>query len=246
MKSFCTLLLAFVSTIVSGQDYAMYEVHYLRVKPGNEKAVNEAITKHNKAYHAEAPYRNTVFSILTGPHTGDLMFAMGPLTFTQLDNRPASSEHNADWLSVQSLCERIEDVQYWTANDELSFTPENADDSPQLLSRVRFFEVEDNAMFRKVQGQNIKTIAALGVKTPRTMYRKGFQSGDNETWATVSSYKNWAELDEDNGGDWSETYKSVNGEEAWNNRREEWGKAVIGRRDEWRMALPELSGASGN
>jgi hypothetical protein len=247
MKSLCTLLLAFVSTIAFGQDYAMFEVHYLRVKPGNEQAATQAITKHNKTYHAEDPYKNTVFSILTGPHTGDLMFAMGPLTFTQLDNRPASSEHNADWLSVQSLCERIEDVQYWTANDELSFTPENADDSPRPLSRTRFFEVEDNGMFRKVQGYNVKTIAALGGTNPRTMYRKRFLSGEDKvTWATVSSYKNWAELDEDNGGDWGKTYKSVNGEEAWNNRGEEWGQAVISRRDEWRMALPELSGASGN
>ena len=246
MKSLCTLLLAFVSTIVSGQDYAMYEIHYLRIKPGNEQAVAEGITKHNKTYHAEDPYRNSVFSILTGPHTGDLMFAMGPLTFTQLDNRPASSEHNADWLSVQSLCERIEDVQYWTANDELSFTPENADDSPRLLSRVRFFEVEDNALFRKVQGQNIKTTAARGGNNPRTMFRKRFLSNDKVTWATVTTYKNWAELDKDNGADWQETFKSVNGEEAWDIWREEIGKAIISRRDEWRMALPELSGASGN
>ena len=246
MKSLFTLLLAFVSTIVSGQDYTMYEVHYLRIKPGNEKAVYEGIAKHNKTYHAVAPYTNSVFSILTGPHTGDLLFAMGPLTFTQLDNRPSSDAHDADWQSIQNLCERIEDVQYWTAVDELSFTPEKMDNSPRLLSRVRFFEVDDNNMFRKVQGYNLKTITALGGNNPRTMYRKRFLSGDKVTWATVSSYKNWAELDEDNGGNWGETYKSVNGEEAWNNRSEEWGKAIISRRDEWRMALPELSGSSGN
>ena len=169
MKNLCTLLLVFVTTIVSGQDYAMYEVHYLRINPGNEKAVYEGIAKHNKTYHAEAPYRNSVFSILTGPHTGDLMFAMGPLTFAQMDKRPSGEAHDSDWQSIQKLCERIEDVQYWSVNNELSYTPENMDDSPRLLSRVRFFEVDDNSMFRKVQAMNVKTIAAMGGKNPRTI-----------------------------------------------------------------------------
>ena len=77
------------------------------------------------------------------------------------------------------------------------------------------------------------------------MYEKEFQGGDKINWAAVTSYKNWAEFDEPSSGDWGETYKSVNGEEAWNNRNEEFG-TMISRSDEWRMALPELSGTSGN
>ena len=45
MKVLTTLLLAAVSLMAFGQDYVMYETHYLSVKPGNEDAAMEAIER---------------------------------------------------------------------------------------------------------------------------------------------------------------------------------------------------------
>ena len=125
--------------------------------------------------------------------------------------------------------------------DDLTYAPESTDDTPRPLSRVRFFEVADNEVFMKVQGQILNVVKALGGPAPRTMYRKRFMSGDRVSWATVSSYKNWAELDEES-SDFVETFKKVNGEDAWETFGEEFDQAVLSRRDQWRSYLPELSG----
>ena len=48
MKNLFTVLLVLTVTIVSGQDYQMFEAHYLRPNPGNDIAVEALITKHKK------------------------------------------------------------------------------------------------------------------------------------------------------------------------------------------------------
>ena len=244
MKNLFTMFLALSIHFVYGQDYQMYEVHYLRPLPGNAPAVEALIASHNSTYHNDGPYQNAVFSVVNGPNTGDYFFAMGPCTFSDLDNRPSSAAHNNDWAGIMALCKRIENVAYATRDDGLSITLSGNDNSPRPIQRVRYFEVSDNALFRKVQGQIVNTIKSLGVSNPRVMYQREFLSHDNVHWATVSSYKNWAEFDADNGGNFRETFEKVNGAKSWNTFQSDFDKAIVSRRDELRILMPELSGGN--
>ena len=65
-----------VPTIMSAQDYQMFEVHYLRPIVGNETEVSALIAGHNKSFHNKGPYNNAVFSVLSGPRSGAPVFTM--------------------------------------------------------------------------------------------------------------------------------------------------------------------------
>ncbi len=240
MRNLLVLVFLAFASLIFAQDYVMYETHYLTPKPGHEMALMEEIAEHNKLYHAEAPYFNWVFSIVNGPRTGDLLFAMGPMTFTQNDDRPGGMKHNLDWASVMSHAKDMGGAEYWKMDEDLTYSPESEDDTELNLSRVRYFEVADNDLFRKVQKQIKETIESTGSKRSRTMYRKQFQHRDGRDWASVSWFENWAELDDDSMPGFEETFKKVHGADAWDQFTEDFDKAIVGREDEWRWLLRDL------
>jgi hypothetical protein len=237
------LAIALTPADVSAQDdpvYQMYETMYVSPAPGHADMLSESMTKHNQQFHAEGPYAAYVFFIVNGPRTGDLFWAMGPATFTDLDSRPSGDPHDSDWSNnVLKHSEDAYNAEYWVLNEELSYTPES-DGETRPVSRVRFFEVADDDLFVKVQSQIKATVEAMGGDAPRVMYRKRFLSRDKRDWAIVSSYKTWSALDEQ-GPDFVETFKSVHGEAAWDTFDAEFDDAVVSREDEWREFLPELS-----
>ena len=85
-------------------------------------------------------------------------------------------------------------AEYWRLNESLS-APVDLDAPLQPLSRVRFFEVADDALFVKTHGQIEATLKAMGYSRARSFYRKQFRHRDGRDWALVESYDNWAELE---------------------------------------------------
>ena len=237
----CFVLFALAApTQAAGQDYAMYETQYLTVLPGHSDAFNEKMTEHNERFHSEGPYTAQVFFIINGPRSGQIFWVMGPTTFTQLDGRPTGDPHDSDW--GQEVLSHAETglAEYWRRNDDLS-APLDPNAAPKPISRVRFFEVADNALFLKTQEQVEATLKAMGITRPRTYYRKQFFHRDGRDWALVTSYDNWAELDAPGpggGGNFQSTFVEVHGLAAWSTFQDERDAAVVGREDEWRQRIP--------
>ena len=241
MKNLLVLLFTIMATLGSAQDYTMYETHTLTPKVGHEQALDEAIAKHNKLYHADGPYMNYMFSILTGPRTSDILFVMGSCTFSQMDGRPSSEEHNKDWAVVLSHCDGgAKNVEYWALNDELSSAPPAPTDKPKPLARVRYFEVSDNSDFREMQDQFKKTREAMGSKTPHFFYQNQFQNREGRDWALVTWYDSWADLDAGSWDTWKKTFIKLYGEDGWEKMGKEYDIIVVSREDEMRMRRPDL------
>ncbi len=57
----------------------------------------DALAKHNQRFHAEGPYTALVYYVVTGPRSGQMLWLMGPGTFTSLDGRPSGDPHDSDW-----------------------------------------------------------------------------------------------------------------------------------------------------
>jgi hypothetical protein len=220
-----------------GQDYAMYETQYLTVLPGHGDKFNEKMTEHNQRFHSEGPYTAQVFFIINGPRSGQIFWAMGPTTFTQLDSRPSGEPHDPDWRQNVLSHAEVGTAEYWRLNDDLS-SLQDPDAAPQPLSRVRFFEVADNALFMKTQEQIEATLKALGNTRARSFYRKQFAHRDGRDWALVQSYDNWAELDEPRSGSFQETFVEIHGLSAWSQFEDDRAAAVVGMQDEWRQRIP--------
>lgn len=226
----------------AAQGYAMYEVQYVKVLPGHSAAMNEAMAAHNKSFHAEGPYAAAVQFVVNGPRAGQLVWVMGPGTWTTMDGRPAGEPHDPDWADKVLAHGEAGLTEYWTANPELTYTPETPSEAPPNLFLVRFFEVADNALFVKVQGQIRDVQATLNSPRARTMFQKQFLSNDGRDWAMVVPYERWADLDQDGGATFQAAFVETHGQAAWSTFLEEFNAAVVSRTDEWRQIIPELSG----
>lgn len=240
----CTILGLGVAmpTGANAQDYAMYETQYVKVLPGHSAAMNEAMAAHNKAFHAEGPYTAAVRFVVNGPRAGQLVWAMGPGTWTALDGRPAGEPHDPDWAEKVLVHGEADLTEYWIINPDLTYAPETPSEAPPNLLMVRFFEVADNALFVKVQGQIRDVQTTMNSPRARTMFRKQFMSNDGRDWAIAVPYAAWAELDED-GANFQAAFVETHGQAAWSTFQEEFAAAVISRTDEWRQVIPELGGA---
>jgi hypothetical protein len=243
MRNFLLSALLIAPVLLLAQDYIMYETIYITPKQGENKALERELAEHNQKYHAEAPYSVVVFSINTGSHSGDYFWAMGPCTYSDLDDRPAD-EHDVDWGSSVMAHGTMNTVEYWIMDEELTYDPDVGDEL-RTLQRVRFFDVADTDLFRKTQGQIRAVIADMGGKASRVMYRNRVMNREGRDWAIVSEYKNWTELDEDQ-PDFRETFEKLHGADSWDTFEIEFDKAVISREDEWREMRMELNGAQDN
>lgn len=248
--SFFTVLALFCGLIVpsvSAQDYAMYETQYLKVKPGHDDALGEALAAHNQQFHADGPYRAEVYWIANGKRTGEYWWIMGPGTFTDFDDRPSGDPHDGDWgNNVMPHLDAAHNTEYWRLSENLTYSAENSSDEAPPLFRVRFFEVADEALFAKVQEQIKAVSAAMDPEKTRSMFRKQFQHRDGRDWAMSQSFASWSELDETGGASFQETFVSIHGDDSWDTFSEEFDAAVVGREDEWLVHLPELGGGGGS
>jgi len=242
----CTLfalLVGLIPTQVSAQEYAQWETTYLTVKSGHSDALTEELTEHNQAFHASGPYAATVWFVVNVPRSGNLFWVMGPHTFTDLDGRPSGDPHDSDWANDVLAHAEARNTEYWRLNTDLSYTPEGSEAETWPLARIRYFDVTDDALFVKVQTQIKATIEAMGGTRPRLMFQKQFLHRDGRGWAATSYYKNWAELDEEE-GNFAEAFQRVHGEAAWATFEEEFDQAVASREDEWTQLVPEMGGAT--
>ena len=229
------------------QDYQMYETTYLKVRSGHAEAFAEALAAHNQQFHSEGPYRAEVYRIANGKRTGDYWWIMGPGTFTDFDDRPSGDPHDGDWVNhVLSNLDAEYNTEYWRLSENLSYTVESSSDEAPTLFRIRFFEVSDEALFVKVQGQIKEVVAVLDPDKSRAMFRKQFQHRDRRDWAVSQSFTGWSELDETGGPGFEETFRSIHGDDSWDTFQEEFDAAVVGREDEWLILLPELGGGGGS
>jgi hypothetical protein len=126
MKNLFTtsFIMIFAAMMVSAQaDYKQWEVHRFVAKSGHGMEFEKGLAAHNKKYHNTAPYKTGIFEIMTGPNTGAYELAMGSMTFTQMEGRPASDEHNADWAGVMEHAEPIGESVYWRAEEDVMYQP---------------------------------------------------------------------------------------------------------------------------
>lgn len=227
----------------AAQDYVQYEVQYLKVLPGHAQAFEEALAEHNRTFHAAAPYQVSIDYVATGPNAGQMLYYMGPTTFSELDGRPSSPEHAQHWTrEVLSHAESHSNA-FWRMNAALS-TPRSAGDAtPRPLIRSRGFVVADNALFLKTQQQIEEVLRSRGV-TGRSFYSLVGRDIEGPHWVLVTASENWSELDEP-GLNFAEAFVEVHGANAWATFVDERDAAVVGVQDEWRQRAPEL-GSSGN
>ena len=235
---------------LAGQDYVQYETQYLVALPGQSEDLEEALGDHNRRFHNEGAFLARVRYVINGPRTGQYVWIMGPGTWTEWDARPADDAHDSDWANNVLAHARNGRVEYWRQMDGLSTTVDQGDD-PRPLTRVRFFSVENEGLWRRTQAQQVEAGRAAGPPTnSTTYYDRQFADPDGRNFARVTSHRSWSELDQGGGGGLAGFLQRMVdhlGPAGYEQYREDREAAGVTTLDEWQQLLPELSGAgSGN
>ena len=247
MKKLSTLIIASMCFVFFGfsqeNDYKMYEMMYIKPKTDKLKELGEAMAKHNKTYHNENPYKANIWMAQSGPHTGEWVWVMGSLTYTDLDSRPDTKEHLEDWRdNVMPYIEDISEGEYWKLDDKISYDPEDSFSGKEIWSLydIKPFEgYRFTALLEKV----VEVYKEKNYPNYMQVYRTQFSSATGRDVAIAFGFKNWAFFDEDDNF-WKD-YEEVHGEGSKWKFFEEYREVVNSTYDEVSEYIPELSGGSG-
>ena len=213
-----TLLLFFAATMVlSGMSqesedtsYEMFELLYLTPRTDKIMELGEALAEHNKKFHADAPHQAHVWMCNTGPHTGDLVWVMGPMTFTDMDSRPDTKEHTEDWMkNVMPNVKMVSDGEYWKRDDKLSYTPEGATAGKEIWSVYDIVPFE-GYRFKALLEKVVEVYREKNYPNYFQVYNSQFDGGNGHDVAIEFGFKNYAFFDEEDKF-WKD-YEEVHGE----------------------------------
>ena len=224
----------------------MWESFYITPDNTKLKALSEAMAKHNKKYHNEGPYSALVYSVVSGPNMGKMVWQMGPLKFSHLDSRPSGDGHDEDWRdNVMPNVKKLSHGEYWKQDMKVSNTDMmDGDVSKTPILHIRFHEVSKDGGYTvdHLLGLISGTIKAMDGDNPWGVYDNQFRQGYaiGRHLATVSFLKNYAEYDEPN--TFKDTFIKKYGEESWQPFVEGMSDAMSNSWDEIWEYSPELSG----
>ena len=120
MKNLFIIFFLILGLQSSAQKDIMFEFVTMTPKDGMTDELISRMKSHNQTYHAENPYGARVYSVNTGTQSGNLIWVMGPTTWTDMENRPADDAHDNDWEHVQDLLENQVNVEYFRLEPSLS------------------------------------------------------------------------------------------------------------------------------
>lgn len=236
-----TALFIAVSLIAFGQsDYKMLELVYLEPLPGADlEAASKAMAEHNKKFHAEEPYKASVWSNLTGSRVGTWVWAMSPANFTAYDSRPAGKEHDADWDKTIAPYFKMVDNEYWRLDDKLTYEPENFKKGGMVIWTIFDIKPGDSYRFKAILEKISEVYKAKKYDYNFDVYWNQFENKNGRDVGIEVMFEKWSFMDEDHA--MKKDFEEVHGEGSWWKIIEEYRDVVVSAEDELSVLMPEMS-----
>jgi len=221
-------------------DYIMFENTRLVPKSDKFKAFSKAMADHNKKFHNSGPYHANVWSVTVGQHTDEMVWSMGPCTYTDLDSRPSGDDHLNDWMNnVMPNVACVKENNLWKLDKEHSYKPETRHNK---LS-IRIYDLEDwqAYRFKELLDKAKKVYEEKNYDETFGVYWSQFDVNTDEDVAIVWGFDKWASFDKD--PKFKKDFEEINGEGSWQQFLEELRGTIKSARDEVWELVPELSGS---
>lgn len=234
-----TSLVCIAALAGAQETYTMFETMYIKPKAEKIKEFHEALAAHNKQYHAEGPSGNFIRFVSIGKHAGSYVWTMGPLTFTDLDSRPADDAHDEDWNKVMPYIDEISEVEFWRLDPDLSYIPDGYEMSEKIFIRAWDIKPGKSTEFKGFLENVVKVVRENGEDRPWTVYWNMFNTGNGRDVAGVWGFEKWAAFDEED--TFVKDYEALHGEGSWKKAMELLVKTST-ITEEVRELVPELGG----
>lgn len=234
------MALVFVISGFGQADYKMWETIYLYPKPGKIEELKKGMAEHNEKYHDSGPFTAHIWMIHTGKHEGSWLWAMGPCTFTDLDNRPGSDAHDKDWdENITPYVEKIEGAKYWKMNEELSYIKEGSP-SGKAIFTVYDIKPHEGYRFKEMVKKVVEVYEAMNYPYSMTYYQSEFASTDGEDVVLEWTFDKWSWFDRD--PVFVKKYEEVHGPGSWHYFLKDYSEVVESSFDELAEYMADLSG----
>ena len=239
MKKLLTFLLSFLCLQLTAQNDVMFELVTLSPKDGITDELISKMKAHNDAYHADNPHGARVYSINTGTQAGKLIWAMGPTTWTDLENRPAGDGHDKDWANVTGLLENEVRVEYFRLETALSnFTKDF--DIKNLWIRMTDLKPWQGYRYRALLEKIQKVMTEKLPDQQRGVYWNTMGNDGKRDVMTVQFFDSLSWMDESS--NFSAKYEEVHGEGTWRTFMSEIEDIVEGSELMMMSLIPEMGG----
>jgi hypothetical protein len=234
------MFIATVMMVIGQSDYKMMELVYLKPIPGTDldEAV-KAIADHNKKYHAEEPFKATVWSNLTGSMVGTWVWVMYPGTFTDYDGRPGGKDHDGDWDKAVLPYFTLVANEYWKEDDKLSYYPEERKDGDKVVFTVFDIKPGESYRFKALLKKVHEVYKEKAYDRNFSVYYNQFENKCGRDVAIEVMFDKWAFLDEDHS--MKNDFEEVHGEGSWMMAIEEYRDVVVSAEDELSVLMKEMS-----
>lgn len=239
--TFLAIMAIVAFSMAQDNGYAMFENTRITPKTDKMKAFGKAMAEHNKKFHNTGPYHANVWAITVGQHTGDIVWSMGPLTYSDLDSRPGGEDHMNDWMDkVMPNVACVKENNLWKLDKDHSYNPDNK--RSDKLS-IRIYDLKDwqGYRFKELLEKVVKVYKAKDYDETFGVYWSQFDVNTDEDVAIVWGFNKWATFDED--PKFRKDYEEINGEGSWQKFLEELRGTINSARDEVWELIPELSGS---
>lgn len=208
------IILFFVCTKVQAQDdYTMFLGMYLDPIPGQSVELVKGVKAHNAKFHADGDDKAYLWSVLTGPRSGQFSWAQGPIKYTKM-NEQLTDEHAADWDSnVASKCRTVGEIRMLRRSEEHTYNPANEVIGKNVLARM-FYGVSDQGAAMEAILKIKEVLVATKADYARRVYVTDFRNKENESIMLIYPFDDWEEMETRIGleSNFAEQFNKVHGD----------------------------------
>jgi len=207
MKKIPTLILAFFFSLSAiaeeSKVYTQWDTFRFTVNNQFAKKLTKNMRAHIKKYHAEAPLKTKIYNITYGPSANELIWVMGPVSYSELDARPDNKKHDDDWAdNINPYITSYNQSEIWRNMEGLVINNLNEKSSDPERYSARYLTVnadQDPEVVKYLLTQVKETLVKIGkVKYWAVMENQFIQGNVNGRHLIgLSSMQSWAELDDD-------------------------------------------------
>lgn len=207
MKKITTLVAALTFTVAAiaeeSKSYTQWDTFRFTVDNKNAKKLTKNMREHIKQYHTKAPLKTHIYNVTYGPDTNDLIWVMGPVSFSELDARPDNKKHDDDWAdNINPYITSYKQSELWRVMEGLEINNFTKDDPEAEMFMARYLTVSkdyDSTVGKYLLMQIKKTLEKIGKTKYWAVMDNQFIQGrkNGRHLMGLSSMSSFAEWDED-------------------------------------------------
>jgi hypothetical protein len=207
MKTIFTVIVALFFTLTAiaeeSKVYTQWDTFRFTINNQFAKKFTENMRAHIKKYHVKAPLKAKIYNVTYGPNSNELIWVMGPVSFSELDARPDDKEHDEDWANnINPYITAYNQSEIWRVMEGLVINnlDEKSEDPERFFTRYLTVNADQESEVIKYLMMQIKaTLEKIGkIKFWVIMDNLFIQGNENgRHMMGLSSMDSWAEYDED-------------------------------------------------